>query len=131
MNPCCVGKKAENDLKLTVEFLKLLAEEKRLKIICVLAQNELCVCDIWGALNIPQNLASHHLKSLKKYGLISSRKEGLNIYYSLNTSALKTSRELLDGFLTAQTNVCRHTNKVPAKRTKKLFNTPIKRNCCE
>ncbi|PKN03168.1 transcriptional regulator [Candidatus Dependentiae bacterium HGW-Dependentiae-1] len=113
MEPCCSGKKAEKELSLTVAFLKLLAEENRLKIVCLLAQGELCVCDIWGALNIPQNLTSHHLKALKKYGLITSRKEGLNVYYSLNANALKASKKLLDGFLTAQ---CSRTPIVCTKR---------------
>jgi len=103
---CCSGKKAEKELALTVEFLKLLAEENRLKIICLLAQGELCVCDIWNALNIPQNLTSHHLKALKEYGLISSRKEGLNVFYTLNSDTLKSSKKLLDEFLTAQKKAC-------------------------
>lgn len=103
---CCSGKKAAQNLRLTVVFLKLLAEENRLKIVCLLAQGELCVCDLWTALNIPQNLTSHHLKALKKYGLITSRKEGLNVYYALNRQALETSKKLLDSFLTAHTNAC-------------------------
>lgn len=106
MESCCVGKKAEKELALTVKFLKLIAEENRLKIVCLLAQSELCVCDIWSALNIPQNLTSHHLKALKKYGLISSRKDGLNVYYSLDTKALKVSKKLLGEFLTARKKAC-------------------------
>lgn len=102
MELCCVGKKVKNELKITVEFLKLLAEKNRLKIICLLAQGELCVCDIWSVLNIPQNLASHHLKVLKKHGLIVSRKEGLNIYYSLNNDSLNGSRKLFNEFLTTR-----------------------------
>lgn len=103
---CCVGKKAENELRLAVAFLKLLAEENRLKIVCLLAQKELCVCDIWSALNIPQNLTSHHLKALKKYGLISSRKEGLNVYYALNKDSLQNSKKLLNAFLTTHKKSC-------------------------
>lgn len=111
MEICCSGEKAAKELKVTVEFLKLIAEENRLKIICLLAQSELCVCKIWSALNIPQNLTSHHLKALKKYGLISSRKEGLNVYYSLNSQALKKSQDLLEAFLTAHKKVCLVKNK--------------------
>ncbi len=102
MELCCVGKKAKNELMITVEFLKLLAEKNRLKIVCLLTQGELCVCDILSVLNIPQNLASHHLKVLKKHGLIVSRKEGLNIYYSLNNDSLNGSRKLFNEFLTAR-----------------------------
>ena len=106
MEICCCGEKAEKELKLTVDFLKLIAEENRLKIICLLAQRELCVCDIWSALNMPQNLTSHHLKALREFGLISSRKEGLNVYYSLNSNALSEARDLLEAFLTANKRVC-------------------------
>jgi len=96
---CCIGKKAEQELTLTADFLKLIAEKNRLKIVCLLAQGELCVCEIWEMLNISQNLTSHHLKALKDYGLISSRKEGLNVFYSLNTSSLEESKKLLNKFL--------------------------------
>ena len=99
MKQCCAGKKAEHQLKLAANFLKLIAEENRLKIVCLLARRELCVCEIWRMLDIPQNLTSHHLKALKDYGLISSRKEGLNVFYSLNTASLKESKKLLNGFL--------------------------------
>lgn len=107
MAGCCEGKEAEQELKATVDFLKLLAEENRLKIVCLLAQGELCVCDIWNALNIQQNLTSHHLKALKEYGLISSRRDGLNVFYTLNTDLLKSSKILLDEFLTAQKKACK------------------------
>ena len=80
MEKCCVGKKAEKELEHTAGFLKLIAEKNRIKIICLLAQGELCVCEIWSALNLSQNLTSHHLKELKDYGLISSRKDGLNVF---------------------------------------------------
>ncbi|HBR70647.1 TPA: transcriptional regulator [Candidatus Dependentiae bacterium] len=111
MELCCVGEKAEKELRLTVDFLKLIAEENRLKILCLLAQGELCVCKIWSALNIPQNLTSHHLKALKEYGLISSRKEGLNVYYVLNIQVLKDAQDLLEAFLTAHKRVCLIKNK--------------------
>lgn len=106
MKKCCVGKKAEKELKLTVDFLKLVAEENRLKILCILLGGELCVCDIWSALNIPQNLTSHHLKALKDFGLLSARKEGLNVYYSINKKSFGKATKLLDAFLTARKKAC-------------------------
>jgi ArsR family transcriptional regulator len=87
--------------------LKLIAEKNRIKIICLLAQGELCVCEIWSGLNLSQNLTSHHLKALKDYGLISSRKEGLNVFYSLNTKELKIAKDRLDKFLTPQKRACK------------------------
>jgi DNA-binding transcriptional ArsR family regulator len=97
---CCLDESADKKLKLTTDFLKVIAEENRLKILCILLQSdEQCVCDIWKYLNLPQNLTSHHLKILKDFGLITSRKEGLNVFYSINHQKLKQTRGLLDTFL--------------------------------
>lgn len=111
MKNCCSGKKAQGELRLAVEFLKLMSEENRLKIVCLLAQGELCVCDIWSALSIPQNLASHHLKALKEFGIIESRKEGLKVFYSINNDSLNSSKKLFNEFLTIQKKVCKSCKK--------------------
>ena len=71
---CCKNKKSETKLKKVVDFLKIMNEENRLKILCLLQKDEQCVCDIWQCLKLPQNLVSHHLKILKDFGLISSKK---------------------------------------------------------
>lgn len=103
---CCVDKPIDGQVNSTVEFLKIIAEENRLKILCMLLNGELSVCDIWQYLNIPQNLASHHLKVLKEFGLINSRKEGLNVFYSINHENLLQSKRLLDDFLSAKRRAC-------------------------
>jgi DNA-binding transcriptional ArsR family regulator len=104
---CCIDRSTDNHLKLTVEFLKIIAEENRLKILCILLNNdEKCVCDIWQYINIPQNLTSHHLKVLKNFGLIKSRKEGLNVFYSIDQNNLTKFKKLVDTFLTGKGSVC-------------------------
>jgi len=65
-------------------LFKVLSEENRLRILWYLRGGERCVCTIWQDLDLPQNLASYHLKTLAELGLITSRKEGLRVYYSLN-----------------------------------------------
>ena len=98
---CCSKKQIFDDLTLTVEFLKIIAEENRLKILCVLLKRgEQCVCDIWQLLLLPQNLTSHHLKALKDFGLLKSRKEGLNVFYSVDCQFMKKHKVLLDRMLT-------------------------------
>jgi ArsR family transcriptional regulator len=87
------------DLKRVVDFLKIIAEENRLKILCILQKQEMCVCEIWQFLNLPQNLASHHLKVLKDYGLVNSRKEGLKVIYSINKTNLKKYHQNLSHFI--------------------------------
>ena len=69
-------------------FLKVISEENRLQILCLLKNGELCVCQIYENLGLSQNLASSHLKILKDFDLISSRRNWKRIYYSLNTKTL-------------------------------------------
>jgi ArsR family transcriptional regulator len=94
---CC--KKGNNEVPLLADFLRIISEENRLKIICFLQSGEQCVCDIWQFLKLPQNLISHHLKVLKDFGLISSRKEGLNVYYSINEEELSKNKKFLNKIL--------------------------------
>jgi len=96
---CCKNKKSTADITKAVEFLKIIAEEKRLKILCILRESERCVCEIWQYLNLPQNLVSHHLKVLKDFGLISSEKRGLKVFYKLNKRIVGKYLKLLNKFL--------------------------------
>ena len=96
---CCINKNSHREIGRTAELLKIIAEENRLKILCTLKKGERCVCDIWKDLNIPQNLASHHLKVLKDSGLIDSRKEGLWIIYRINEKAVRSLNSLLNNLL--------------------------------
>jgi DNA-binding transcriptional ArsR family regulator len=96
---CCVDKKSVAGLSQTVDFLKIISEENRLKILCLLREEEKCVCDIWQYLNLAQNLTSHHLKVLKNFGLVSSRQEGLKVIYSINKKVVKRFSKLLNNYL--------------------------------
>lgn len=95
---CCKNKQSTDELLKAVEFLKIVAEENRLKILCILRNGEKCVCDIWQYLELPQNLTSHHLKVLKDFNLIESRKEGLKVFYSINKKAMSNYSKLLTKF---------------------------------
>ena len=86
---CCKSKKSTTELKKVVDFLKIINEENRFKVLCLLRDGEKCVCDIWQCLKLPQNLVSHHLKVLKDFGLISSKKVGLKVFYKLNRKVVK------------------------------------------
>jgi ArsR family transcriptional regulator len=74
-----------NDL---VTIFKALSDETRLRIIKLLEQGELCVCDITAALDIVQPKVSFHLRALKEAGLIKDRKQGKWIHYSLSEKDL-------------------------------------------
>ncbi len=96
---CCRNKESTAELGKAVEFLKVVAEENRMKILCMLRSGEKCVCDIWQFLDIPQNLTSHHLKVLKDFGLVDDRKDGLRVYYSINKKEVNKYNSLLNKFL--------------------------------
>ena len=72
------------ELEKLSEFLKALSDPNRLHIVYCLSQGERCVCDIYEALNLPQNLVSHHLKVLKEAGIVEARRDGTWIRYRLN-----------------------------------------------
>ena len=63
---------------------KAMSDSKRLQIIDMLSCGELCACIILESFHITQPTLSHHMKILSEAGLIKDRKEGKNIYYSLN-----------------------------------------------
>ncbi|HEB12420.1 MAG TPA: ArsR family transcriptional regulator [Actinobacteria bacterium] len=65
------------------KLLKILADENRLKIILCLSSGEKCVCQLTDAIDIPQNLMSHHLKVLKANGIVAGETRGRWVYYSL------------------------------------------------
>jgi len=72
----------------STKFFKAVSDESRIKILYFLRDGEKCVCEIWKKLELPQNLASHHLKVLKDLGLLDSKKDGLRVYYKINKNNL-------------------------------------------
>jgi ArsR family transcriptional regulator len=67
-------------------IFKALSDDTRLRIIKLLENGELCVCDITAALDMVQPKVSFHLNALKEAGLIKDRKAGRWIHYCLDTS---------------------------------------------
>jgi len=80
---CCKNKKAIKETAKVVELLKVIAEENRLRILCILKGEEQCVCNIIENIGLSQSLVSHHLKKLKDAGLVKDSKKGLWVHYSL------------------------------------------------
>jgi len=69
------------------KLFKALADATRLRILRLLMAGEVCVCDIHDTLNIPQAKASRHLAYLRRVGLVTTRREGLWVHYSLAKAA--------------------------------------------
>ena len=87
---CCAKNSKETDeVSKTYAFLRAIADPNRLKILCVLQSGSKCVCEIVPAVGITDKLASHHLKQLKSVGLVTEKREGKFIYYSLDRKVIK------------------------------------------
>ena len=65
------------------ELFKVFGDSTRIKILYVLLESEMCVCDIAQLLNMTQSAISHQLRILKQNRLVKFRREGKTIFYSL------------------------------------------------
>ncbi|MDP2939422.1 MAG: metalloregulator ArsR/SmtB family transcription factor [Candidatus Omnitrophota bacterium] len=70
-------------MKEELNLFRALSDETRLRIMVLLTEEELCVCQLEWALNLTQAKVSRHLTVLKNAGLVQDRREGLWIFYSL------------------------------------------------
>lgn len=101
---CCDSTEIHEDLLKTVnetmpeetklydlaELFKVFGDSTRIRILFVLFEAEVCVCDLAQALNMTQSAISHQLKILKQSRLIKSRREGKSIFYSLADEHVRT-----------------------------------------
>lgn len=71
------------------ELFKVFGDSTRMKIICALLEDELCVCDIAEITNSTPSAISHQLRVLKQAKLVKYRKEGKTVYYSLDDDHVK------------------------------------------
>jgi ArsR family transcriptional regulator len=79
------------------KLLGTLAHETRIRLLKILAviEEEVCVCELEDALDIPQYSVSRHLNKLKDRGLVESRREGTWAYYSLSSELGRSHREII------------------------------------
>ncbi len=73
----------EDELYDLAEIFKVFGDSTRIKILYVLFEQEMCVCDIAQLLNMTQSAISHQLKILKQSRLVKNRREGKTVFYSL------------------------------------------------
>lgn len=66
-----------------ISLFRALSDETRLRIMALLSQRELCVCQLEWVLNLPQTKVSRHLAVLKNSGLVKDRRQGLWMFYAL------------------------------------------------
>ena len=104
MIECCESHEVHKDLLKTVneklpsetelydlaELFKVFGDSTRIRILFVLFEAEVCVCDLAEALGMTQSAISHQLRILKQNKLVKNRREGKSIFYSLADEHVRT-----------------------------------------
>jgi len=95
MSVCTYRDARGDNIKMT-DIFKALSEETRLRILSLLLNGEMCVCEIENCLGLTQSNASRHLTALKNAGILSSSKQAQWAYYRLSDKFCNEDRELLN-----------------------------------
>lgn len=96
-------------MKKFVKVMKALSDPNRIKIIKMLQQRVLCVCELQAALKVAQSTVSKHLRVLEEADLVTYEKQGLWVNYSLNETTdniyAKKMLSLLKDWLNDDTDI--------------------------
>lgn len=74
--------------QIRAEIMKALAHPVRILLVSALADGEQCVCELNALADIDQSGLSRHLAILKKAGIVSDRREGMKVFYRLETPCI-------------------------------------------
>lgn len=85
-------------MKEELSLFKALSDETRLRVMVLLSEKELCVCQLMWALDLSQVKVSRHLTVLRNAGLVNNRREGLWIFYSLAEPRNQLARSIFNTF---------------------------------
>lgn len=80
----------EEELYDLAELFKVFGDSTRIRILFVLFEAEVCVCDLAEVLRMTQSAVSHQLKILKQAKLVSARREGKSVFYALADDHVRT-----------------------------------------
>ena len=80
----------EDTLYDLTELFRIIADSTRVRILYVLEESEMCVCDLAALLGMTQSAISHQLRALKNARLVKARRDGKTVFYSLADQHVKT-----------------------------------------
>ena len=103
-----------------------LSDPTRLRLLSLMRAGEVCVCDLVGALDVPQPTASRHLAILRRAGFAVVRKQGLWSYYSLAEPRSALHAKLLEGLA-----CCAGESAEIGRDVTRLARVRKARGCCE
>ena len=81
-------------LEASSEFFRVLADPTRLRILCALEQEELCVCDLAVLLGMTKSAISHQLRLLRQARIVRHRRDGRVVYNSLDDEHIRQVYEM-------------------------------------
>lgn len=90
MNPPSIRSRA-----LAAARFRALGDETRLRLLEILTTGERSVAELMDATQLGQSLVSHHLRSLRESGLVSTRRDGRWVYYDISAAALVETKLVL------------------------------------
>lgn len=95
----CAYEYREVEMERLTEIFKLLSDETRLRVVMLLAREEVCVCEMSGVLGIPQPKVSKALSKLRDLGLVNDERKEKYVYYSIKPESkvlLGIAKDILD-----------------------------------
>lgn len=111
-----------------------LADPTRLRILALLADEEVCVCHIHDSLDIPQPTASRHLAYLRRTGLVDTRRQGLWVHYRIAATLEPHVRHAVDAVLHAVRHcpepAADHRQLVRTTGRAPIVTLPVVAGCC-
>lgn len=88
--------KFDQEIDRVSNVFTLLSDRNRLSIFAILTYGEITVSQIYKCLELCQNLIAHHLRVLKDYGFVTSKKVGRKVYYSLNPNEVDNLKQIIN-----------------------------------
>jgi ArsR family transcriptional regulator len=88
----------DGSMKELVKTARALADPSRVRILMALRERELCVCELCDALSVTQSTLSTHLQVIRNAGLVSARKQGKWMYYTIARKAAPVVRAWFQSF---------------------------------
>lgn len=82
-------------MKSIAQTFKALSDETRLRILALLSEGELCVCDLMAALDLPQSTVSRHLAYLRNAGLVDDQRRGIWMFYRLSLADSSLGEDIM------------------------------------
>jgi len=106
------------------EVLRAAADPTRLRILKLLEEREICVCELVQVLGLPQPTVSRHMGVLRRAGLVAGRRQGQWVHYRLAPSSAELARllEVIGGLLEGDEQVRRDRDAL--RRAVRLSGTP-------